>query len=83
MSKDLINEVEKIPSNEVLQRESIDCPRLNISIGDVQIRALLDTGSQITGISETLYNRLKQTQEIPTLPVQNMKVFADPSFTNH
>lgn len=51
------------------------CPRLTLSFLSVPVRALLDTGSQITAISESFYNYLKLHGTLTEFPVTNVSLF--------
>ena len=59
-----INKINKIPQS----------PQIKIKIYDVNTWALLDTGSQITAISEKFYERLKCKKIIQEMPVSNVIV---------
>lgn len=48
------------------------CPRLVVCLFAVPTSALLDTGSQITAMSDTLYEYLKKYNNITELPVSNV-----------
>lgn len=46
------------------------CPEINMSIEGVKVNALIDTGSEITCISEDFYNmNIKHFENKPTLPI--------------
>lgn len=49
-------------------------PRLLANIGNKKISVLLDSGSEVTCISESLYEELKNIQGISELPVSNIAV---------
>lgn len=51
------------------------CPRLIVNIFSVPIRALIDTGSQITAISEECYNYFLSHGKFCELPVSNVELF--------
>lgn len=51
------------------------CPRVTLSIFSVPMKALVDTGSQITAISESYYAYLKQHGNFVILPVTNIRLF--------
>lgn len=50
------------------------CPYIVITIFDDEINALIDTGSQLTCISEKYYEKLKERREFNELPVSNIMV---------
>lgn len=50
------------------------CPQIKISIGDIKLRALLDTGSQVSAMSETQYNEFSKVQLFEELPVTTTNV---------
>lgn len=56
------------------QRHPI-CPRLILSLFAVPTRALIDTGSQITGISESFYKYLSMHGRFDELPVSNVTLY--------
>lgn len=49
-------------------------PFINISIGGEYHRALLDSGSEITCMSENFFNKMSKDTEFRILPVTNMSV---------
>ena len=49
-------------------------PHLLIKLNNIETWSLLDTGSQITAISETFYEKVKQNSKILELPVSNVTV---------
>lgn len=52
----------------------IQCPTVKINIQNNVVEALIDTGSEITALSQTAYDRLTQefNCQFTTLPVTNM-----------
>lgn len=50
------------------------CPHLRVVVGERQMRALLDLGSQISAMSESFYKELPLKGEIKELPVTNFVV---------
>lgn len=67
------NEVVKTDNN--LSRFPL-CPRIIISLFSVPILALIDTGSQITTISEELYQYLSLHGKVTELPLSNVSIYA-------
>ena len=59
-----INKIMKIPLS----------PQLLINVYGVEAWALVDTGSQITAISEKFYGKIKVKNRIPEMPVFNVMV---------
>ena len=55
-------------------RNILPSPHLQIKIFNHDVWALLDTGSQITAVSDTFYNKLIEGNQISELPVTNMVV---------
>jgi hypothetical protein len=53
----------------VLNREVGDCPEMDVSMEGHVIRCLVDTGSQVTTITESFYKQLSKSK--PTLQVTN------------
>lgn len=51
------------------------CPRITLSIFSVPLSALVDTGSQITAMSESFYKYLTLHGKIVDLPVSNVVLF--------
>ena len=80
-SYDFINELERdIIHNKDHQKLSKSnkiplSPQLLIRVFDIEAWALLNTGSQITAISENFWNKLKSKTAIPEMPVSNVMVF--------
>lgn len=73
--EDLYRDVEGDFSQPNKSRTSIDrCPHLKIDIFGIQIDALIDTGSQVTCVSENLYMKIKDKTVINELPVNNVQV---------
>lgn len=73
--EDLYRDVEGDFSQPNKSRTSIDkCPHLKIDIFGIQIDALIDTGSQVTCVSENLYTKIKSKTTINELPVNNVQI---------
>ena len=52
-----------------------ECPVISLNCEGIEIRALVDSGSQITAISETKYDELKgRGISIPVLPLNNVNI---------
>lgn len=51
-----------------------ECPRVIVCLHSVPTSALLDTGSQITAMSETFYEYLKQYHELNEFPVTSVVI---------
>lgn len=51
------------------------CPRLIVSIYSVPCQGLVDTGSQITAMSENFYQYLKNYNKLIELPISNIILF--------
>lgn len=78
-SFDFIDELEKDIDGDWSQPNKprtiiVKCPHLKIQIFDKHVDALIDTGSQVTCISETLYQQLKDDRVLRELPVNNVQV---------
>ena len=58
------NDANKIPKS----------PHLLCKINNINILALIDSGSQVTAISEILYERLKEDKKLLELPIANVTV---------
>ena len=58
------NDASKIPKS----------PHLLCKINNINILALIDSGSQVTAISEILYERLKEDKKLLELPIANVTV---------
>ena len=52
--QDLLHDMEGSAANQFLLR----CPELSIMIEGIEVKALLDTGSEITCISQEFYEKL-------------------------
>ncbi len=50
-------------------------PEIVINIGDYKIVALIDTGSEISCVSENCYNQIKTKHRLSTLPLRSIQVF--------
>lgn len=50
------------------------CPKLKIHLYDEHIKALIDTGSQISAISEDKYHQINSKVLLDTLPISNMTI---------
>ena len=61
--QDLLHDVEGSAVNQLLLR----CPKLTILIEGIEVKALLDTRSQITCISQEFYSNVFKSK--PTLPI--------------
>ena len=72
--EDLSHDVMKEPNMEAASSSMHmqKCPMLLISILRVPVPALIDSGSQITCISEAFYTYLLQHKKIPEFPVKNV-----------
>lgn len=69
----LAEENENNITNE--NEHSINCPEINVKIGQIEINALLDTGSNVTCMSEQWYSdNFKQIGTHEKLPVTNTYV---------
>lgn len=56
-------------------RENTKCPEIKIKVQGVEINTLIDSGSEITCISQTTYDtHIQQWQAVPLLPVKNTYV---------
>lgn len=49
-------------------------PRIRVKIGEIEIPILVDSGSEVTVISEVFYNQLKVNSRVVELPVNNVTV---------
>ena len=59
------------PQEINLKRKSHVCPCITAKIAAIKIFALLDTGAQMSAISEHVYEQLKGNEIIRVLPVTN------------
>lgn len=76
---DVIEEIrEEIKGIDVYThiREPIiqSCPHIAIRMGDIRVDALLDSGSEISAISEEFYKILKSKMSLNMLPVTGMQI---------
>ena len=55
-------------------KERTISPRIQVSIFSRKVVVLIDTGSDITCVSESFYNAIKQQQYVPELPVTNFNI---------
>lgn len=63
---ELLHDIE--PENRDVETQH--CPEIKISIEDVQVEALIDTGREVTAISEDFYHQNYETfKHCPTLPI--------------
>lgn len=55
---------------EFQDKKSYKCPKIKVQVQGVNVEALIDTGSEITCISEDFYNENHSSfEECPCLPV--------------
>ncbi|XP_043480161.1 uncharacterized protein LOC122509901 [Leptopilina heterotoma] len=54
---------------------SPSCPRIIVAMQSVPASSLIDTGSQITAVSEEFYNYLKKYYQVLELPVSSVVLF--------
>jgi hypothetical protein len=77
-SPDLRNELidENNFNSTVTNKVGATLPELEIVVGKVKIKCIVDTGSQATLISEEIYANIKSQQniDIPELPVTNVSI---------
>lgn len=78
---DFIDELEKNVDGDRTQvnkpRESIErCPHMKLHIFETPVEALVDTGSQVTCISEALYLKIKHGTSIKELSVSNVQIMS-------
>ena len=67
--RDFLTE-EKIATTNNLNYQ---CPQIKIMIENIKVEALIDTGSKISGISESLYNKHKtEFKKCEKLPLPNL-----------
>lgn len=70
---DLFENVTDVNDNKEVSKFP-PCPRITACIIAVPISALIDTGSQITAVSETFYQYLKTYHKVVELPVSNVTI---------
>lgn len=68
---DVLPELLQENNTDLNASENIDHPYIKITVFDAEILALLDTGAQTSLISQDLYDKLRATNKIATLPVTN------------
>lgn len=74
--KEIVDNVTKeVDKKTSVQPKCPLCPRVIISAFAVSISSLIDTGSQITAMSEIFYGYLKKYNKIMELPVSNVLLF--------
>lgn len=65
------------PEGEII-RDDLECkivsPRIRAQIGECEVAVLVDSGSEVTVISEQFYNDLKKNLKMVELPVSNLTV---------
>jgi len=54
---------------------SVGCPVLKVKINNNICDAIIDTGSCETCISDAMYERLRQEDDVQVLPVANLRVY--------
>nr|CAI5825489.1 unnamed protein product [Callosobruchus analis] len=59
---------------ENLEPEKFETPAILLEVGGEPLPALLDSGSEVTAISEKLYNKLVDTLKFPVLPVTKVSI---------
>nr|CAI5868790.1 unnamed protein product [Callosobruchus analis] len=69
---DLMSEASDIEEN--LESEKFETPAILLEVGGEPLPALLDSGSEVTAISEKLYNKLVDTLKFPVLPVTKVSI---------
>lgn len=60
--------------SETLENRIADCPRLTVMVEKIPIAALIDTGSQITCISQETFDYLFKYCNLNVLPVSNLVI---------
>ena len=68
-----IEGTKELQSNNIANRIALS-PHLLIKLNKIETWSLIDTGSQITAISEIFYEKIKQNSKILELPVSNVTV---------
>ena len=71
LANDVILEVD--PQNKKC-RKILPSPQISGNIKNMTVYCLLDTGSQITAISESFFNNLNKSNDLLALPVSNIIV---------
>lgn len=71
---DLTENITRTPTEPVHALRFLECPQLIVRVADVPVSALLDTGSQITCVSEKYYAYIRTHIRVVELPVANMVV---------
>ncbi|KAJ8892231.1 hypothetical protein PR048_004811 [Dryococelus australis] len=67
----LLNE----PNDEVVNNQEILCPELLLDVCGIQVPCLLDSGAEISCISEKMVNRILVTDyKLPTVPVPRLRI---------
>jgi transposase InsO family protein len=61
-------------SNEPNNENNLKCPHLLVLIGGFKVQALVDSGSQLTCVSEDFYHQLTRKNELTELPVSNLQI---------
>ncbi|KAK2577871.1 hypothetical protein KPH14_008172 [Odynerus spinipes] len=76
--KDLNGEIEgNVVESTALQNRATykPSPYIKLTLDEKSVEALVDTGSQVTCVSERLYDILKQHSHVKELPVANARVY--------
>nr|CAH7765636.1 unnamed protein product [Callosobruchus chinensis] len=69
---DLMSESSDIEEGQ--ECEKFETPAILLEVGGEPLPALLDSGSEVTAISEKLYNKLVGTLKFPVLPVTKVSI---------
>jgi hypothetical protein len=77
-AQDLIDELEgdTTESGDIMRRRGQACLHLYVTIGECAHWALVDTGSQVTCMSDEFYKRLQGRMTLCELPVANTHVWS-------
>lgn len=70
--KDLAFDVEKGPKDTAPVGSKSRCPRMVVKVSGHQVKCLLDSGSNITCISELCYQKMIKITYVRTLPITNL-----------
>ena len=74
--EDLQKEFEDAEAKGKPRKRFPTSPHITLLIREISVMALIDTGSQITCLSETFFREISKQEKYPTLPVTNVMVIS-------
>lgn len=69
VSEDLLFE-----EGEVTEQEMVWHPVVTVKVGDLSVKCLLDSGSEINGVSQKFYEYVQEKEGVVVLPVSGMRI---------